>query len=237
MAPVASASLGAWDNGVNNTMKKKHTHTSCRDIRLRTWLYRGSLSAVMAQVFLILASWLITAASPDVAMKSLLSAKGVRWFVGSFATNLASPLLVYIIVAVIAGGSLIAGGLWGALSKVMSGRRNQLSFREIFALRGALLIFVVENVVVLLLTFLPHAILLSITGALFPSSFSDGIVPILAFMVVSVSLFYGLAARTLSGVYEVGQAMTSLGHWVMPLLLFYVFASVFYHSFVYVFAI
>lgn len=218
-------------------MKDHHKNPPSQGVFLRIWIYRATLLFAIAQIILFLASWLLTAAMPDIALRSVLSAKGIRWFFGNFANNLASPTLVYLIVVVIAGGCVVASGLWDALRKVATGKRAMLTFRQIFALRGALLMFVAEVAVVLLLTLLPHAILLSVTGELFPSSFSDSIIPILAFMGVSVSVFYGLTSRKLHSVYQVGQAMSCGGHWLMPLLLLYIFASVFIHSFNYVFVI
>jgi p-aminobenzoyl-glutamate transporter AbgT len=216
-------------------VKQKVKSTLSKGVILRIWIYRITLLFAVAEVMLFLASWLLTAARPDMAMRSLLSAGGIRWFFGNFATNLADPVLVYLIVLAIACGSFVAGGLWDALRKLVTGKHVLLTSQQLFALNGSLLMFITEVAVVLLLTFLPHAILLSITGELFPSSFSDSIVPILAFIVTSVSVFYSLLSRRLHNVYEVGQAMSSSGRWLMPLLLLYVFASVFYHSFNYVF--
>ena len=216
-------------------MKLNLKSTQSKDVILRTWIYKVTLWFAIAEIVLFLTSWLLTAAKPDMAMRSLLSAGGIRWFFGNFATNLANPALAYLVVLAIACGSFVTGGLWDALRKLVTGKRSLLTSQQLFALNGVLLMFILEAIVVLLLTLLPHAILLSITGELFPSSFSDSIVPILAFIGTSVSVFYSLLSRRLHNVYEVGQAMSSAGSWLMPLLLLYVFASVFYHSFIYVF--
>ncbi|MGI6242317.1 MAG: tellurium resistance protein TerC [Prevotella sp.] len=204
---------------------------------LRTLIYWITLLFALAQIVLILASWLLTAAMPDTSLRSLLSAGGIRWFFGNFATDMADSMLIYIIVLVIAWGSIRASGLCEALKSLLGLHRSPLTSQQKFALKGALLMLFVEVVVVALLTFLPHAILLSITGELFPSSFSAALIPILAFMGTSVSIFYSLLSRKLRNVYEVGQAMCSASSWLMPLLLLYVFASVFYHSFSYVFGV
>jgi p-aminobenzoyl-glutamate transporter AbgT len=204
---------------------------------LRTLIYWITLLFALAQILLVLASWLLTAAMPDASLHSLLSGGGIRWFFGNFATNLADSMLVYIIVLVIAWGSIRASGMCEALSALVGLRRSPLTSQQKFALKGSLFLLLVEVLVVVLLTFLPHAILLSITGELFPSSFSAGLIPILAFMGTSVAIFYSLLSKKLQSVYEVGQAMCSASSWLMPLLLLYVFASVFYHSFSYVFGV
>ena len=51
---------------------------------------------ILAQIVLVLASWLITAAMPDVFPRSLLSPEGIRWFFGTFTANLQSPWLVWL---------------------------------------------------------------------------------------------------------------------------------------------
>ena len=208
-----------------------------REKFLRTLIYWITLLFAFAQIGLILASWLLTAAMPTAAFHSLLSGGGMRWFFGNFATNLADPILIYIIVLVIAWGSIRASGLCEAVKSLTGLHRPPLTSQQKFALKGSLLLLFIELLVVFLLTFLPHAILLSITGELFPSSFSAGLIPILAFMGTSVAICYSLLSRKLQSVYEVGQAMCSASSWLMPLLLLYVFASVFHHSFGYVFGV
>ena len=66
---------------------------------------------ILAQIVLVLASWLITAAMPDVFPRSLLSPEGIRWFFGTFTANLQSPWLVWLLLISIAWGTLRASGL------------------------------------------------------------------------------------------------------------------------------
>ena len=40
------------------------------------------------QIILILVSWLITAAMPELFVRSLLSSEGIRWFFGQFTSNI-----------------------------------------------------------------------------------------------------------------------------------------------------
>ena len=68
---------------------------------------------ILAQIVLVLASWLITAAMPDVFPRSLLSTEGIRWFFGTFTANLQSPWLVWLLLISIAWGTLRASGLPG----------------------------------------------------------------------------------------------------------------------------
>jgi len=201
----------------------------------RKLVYRLSLLFAIAQVVLILASWLLSTALPDVPMRSLLSPGGIRWFFGSFASNLGSPYIIYLLVTAIAWGSVSAGGLWSSLVRYLTGRRFDLTSQQRFALSAAGLMLFLETVVILGLTVMPHAVLLSITGELFPSSFSEGLIPTLAFMATTAAVVYGLLSGRFRGLFDVGQCMTSAGEWVMPLILLYIMGAQFIHQLLYVF--
>ncbi len=144
------------------------------------------LVLLIAQLALILLSWLLTAAFPELPMRSMLSSEGIRWFFGSFVSNQLSPLLVYFIMAVMAAGACIRSRLYTALRAMLSNMRSGLTnsknhhykfhYRETVGLRIALVEFIVYVIVMILLTAIPHAILLSVTGQLFPSSFSSSFI-------------------------------------------------------------
>ena len=59
-----------------------------------------------AEALLVLASWLLTAAMPDEFSRSLLSAEGIRWFMGHFALNMSSVWLVWLLLFSLAWGAL-----------------------------------------------------------------------------------------------------------------------------------
>ena len=101
---------------------------------------------ILAQLVLVLASWLITAAMPDVFPRSLLSPEGIRWFFGTFTANLQSPWLVWLLLISIAWGTLRASGLLNYDHKV---------YRQRNALRLVCLEFVLFSGVMLLLTLIP----------------------------------------------------------------------------------
>jgi p-aminobenzoyl-glutamate transporter AbgT len=58
----------------------------------------------ISMIALVLISWLITAAIPEIAMRSLLSSEGIRWFFGHFVDNLATPVLVWMVLIGISYG-------------------------------------------------------------------------------------------------------------------------------------
>ena len=132
----------------------------------------GVIASVLlcAEALLIILSWILSTTMTE-GIRSLLSSEGIRWFFGSFTSVIASPLLVWLLLALIAIGSLQKSGLtaW------------QRNYRDRLALRVATVSLLIYLGLIALLTFPPHAILLSATGNLFPSAFSRSLVPIIAF--------------------------------------------------------
>ena len=174
-------------------------------MRMKSKLGWTVLVFVTAQLALILLSWLITAAFPELPIRSLLSSEGVRWFFGSFTANQLTPLLAWFITAAMAVGACVRSRLWAAFCTKMSGLlhrrdstdgRQGLHYRERIGLRLALAEFMVYVIIMLLLTVVPHAILLSVTGELFPSAFSSSLIPSLSFVLIVMSLSYGVASGT-----------------------------------------
>ncbi|MFR5271186.1 MAG: hypothetical protein ACLTGI_12620 [Hoylesella buccalis] len=93
-----------------------------------------TFSLGIVQILLILVSWFITATMPMSPVRSLLSSEGIRWFFGQFTYNLASPLLVWLILAGMALGALKQSGLSKAFTP--SARKE---YRQRFALKLVLL--------------------------------------------------------------------------------------------------
>lgn len=198
-------------------------------------VYRLSLVLAGMQVAVILLSWLITAALPDLSKRSLLSSSGIRWFFGNFVSDLAQPVLVWMVLLTLAVSGIAKSGLWNALSRVA--HRQPITTQLRFSLSVTVLVALLEVVAVSLLIFLPHAILLSVTGKLFPSSFSSSFIPIIAFILVTSSLVFGMLSGRIRNVVDLGRCLCSGGQYLMPLLLLYVLAAQLVASIVYVFAV
>ena len=183
------------------------------------------LTLVVAQLLLILVSWFVTAAWPDVPMRSLLSSEGIRWLFGTFAQNLLTPLLAWLLLGSIAYGAVVSSGLTELHRPFTYRQRSALRFVAVEAL-----LFVV---VLLLLTLIPQAPLLSATGQLFPSAFSDGLVPFLCFAVTVMAITFGLTTGRLNTLSDVVRSLTvGFGKWA-TLWLLYVLGMEFYASFRY----
>ena len=213
-------------------------------MRMKSKLGWTVLMLVTAQLALILLSWLITAAFPELPIRSLLSSEGVRWFFGSFTVNQLTPLLAWFITAAMAVGACVRSRLWAAFCTKMSGLlhrrdstdgRQGLHYRERIGLRLALAEFMVYVVIMLLLTVVPHAILLSVTGELFPSAFSSSLIPSLSFVLIVMSLSYGVASGTVDSVARMHRVLVGgleAGARIVPA---YVIGVQLYMSLLYVF--
>ena len=185
-------------------------------MRMKSKLGWLVLVLLTAQLALILLSWVLTAAFPELPIRSLLSSEGIRWFFGCFSDNQQSPLLVALIMAAMAAG--VSSRLYAAFrtrmkelahGKTADGGRTALHYRERVGLRLALLELLVYAVIMLLLTAVPHAILLSVTGHLFPSAFSSSLIPSLSSVLVIMSLSYGVASGTVDSVAAMHRVLVS----------------------------
>ena len=198
------------------------------------WCYNGAVICLLFQGILILASWLWTAARPESDVRSLLSSVGIRWFFGTFADNEASVLLVWLLLLSIAWGTFLQSGMAAAVRNIFHLQPHQLSSQKLLALEVAAGLLIVELIVMLLLIFMPHAVLLSVTGNLFPGPFSASIIPAFSFMIVSSSVFYGMMGDNLHSLTEIFDCLCSCKKWIMPLLLFYITARELWCSLCYV---
>lgn len=190
-------------------------------------LYSAVVAALVAlQVMLMLVSWIISTAAPATGVNSLLSGEGIRWFVGRFTDNVCQPPLLWIVLLCMAAGALRECRL----------RECRLSsLRTRYALLMAALALLVFIVVVVLLTCVPHAILLSSSGSLWHSSFSRGIVPMVALAVIVAAIVFGVCSGIMRSLDDVCRALTRSVPVMCPLLLLYILAAQLYYSLIFVF--
>lgn len=187
------------------------------------------LALALAEVVLVLASWLLSATMAG-NVRSLLSSEGVRWLFGGFTTMLASPWLVWLVLLAMAGGCLWQSGIVSIRLPLSS-----LHYRQRVALRTALILLVIYVAAILALTLVPHAVLLSATGRLFPSPFSRAFVPIVSFGVLLVSVAYGWASGSFRSIASIVSAMSTGIAAAAPLFILYVVFVQFYESLRFVF--
>ena len=201
-------------------------------MKSKFWAWLTLVLAAL-QILLILVSWIISSATQQTYVHSLLSSEGIRWFMGRFSENLATPVLVWMLVIAIAYGVFRTSGLAEAIADMIHGKRP--SYRQRFALTISTVLLVIILVVVFYLTCTSHAVLLSATGTLFPSSFSRALIPIAAFTVTVISIVYGLLSTHFLSWQQVFQGMTEGIRRTLPLWVVYVFAAQLIQSLLYVF--
>ncbi len=186
-----------------------------------------ALFLILAELVLILVSWLLSAAMPNSGVRSMLSGEGIRWFLGHYGTILATPILSWLILAAIAVGCLRSCGVFSHSSPYTYRERRAMLIGG-----GTLLTCVVA---VLLLTVVPHAILVSATGGLFPSPFSYSLIPVISFSLCAFSIVYGLIAGTFQSLRDVYDSLLCGIRWAAPCVLFYILLIQFYESLRFVF--
>ncbi|MBR4192624.1 MAG: AbgT family transporter [Prevotella sp.] len=189
-----------------------------------------ALVLLLAELVLILLSWILFAIGEE-EVRSLLSSEGIRWFVGGFTTMVSSPLLVWLIILLMAFGAFQKSGLI-SLTDVS----YQMTYRDKTALRVAIVFLLAYIVVILLLTVIPHAILLSATGALFPSPFSRSIVPLTAFGIALVSIIYGIMSGRLRDIKDILDALSFGISKGAPVFVLYILIIQFVRSMLFVFS-
>lgn len=186
------------------------------------------------QVLVIVASWIITAGMPEIPMRSLLSAGGIRWFFGNFTSNLDTILLVDLILLMISIGSMSYSGLTDTIMNII--RKKRLRYFESVAIWVVAIELIIGIIVVILLTLVPHAILLSVTGHLFPSSFSHSLIPIVSFIILICSLSFGIISNRLNNFEQLYESLVyglRKCVWIVPI---YVLAVELYSSVMYLFS-
>lgn len=192
--------------------------------RLHKILPYAALLLFVLQLLLMLGSWIFSATMPGSEVRSLLTGEGLRWFLGGFSRLLSTPLLVWLLLLAMSYGVLRGSRL---LHRVTT-------YRENWARWMTLLLGVVYVGFILLLTVTPHAVLLSATGCLWPSPFSDAFVPLVAFGMMVLSAFYGIASGHLPTFRDVFNALSDGIRSAATFVVFYVLIIQFYESLRYV---
>jgi hypothetical protein len=200
----------------------------------RTGKYIARLALVLGvfQLIAVLGSWIFKAVNPELPLRSLLSAEGIRWMVGSIGDNLAGRGLVWLLLGSMAFGSVKFCGILDVPRKWKA-----MSFWDRFGVMVALAELLVIVVLTLLLTVLPHAVLLGVTGNLYPSSFSKSLFFIVCLSVCFISVSFGVVSSRLRSLEEVCDCLVAGIAYTLPLWLIYVLAIELYASLQFIFVL
>ena len=118
----------------------------------------------------------------------------------------ASEMLVYVILFVVAVGSVI--------------RSKLLVVRNMDGLMAAAVVAVISNVLLLLSALIPTSPLLSVTGRLFPSPWSHGLFQSLCIESIMVSFVFGIVSGTLHSMRDMLELITyGIARWPWAILL------------------
>ena len=150
------------------------------------------LCVVVVEIVAIMVVWIASAANPFGSFNNPLSAEGVRWMFRNLMAAMVSKWLVALLLLAMSWGSLKESGLWNAVVQRTKSGGASLHYRERMGLRVVALITLVFVVTLSLLTMLPEALLLSATGGLFPSPFSEAVVPAISLWLTSASITFGI---------------------------------------------
>ena len=200
----------------------------------RTGKYIARLALVLGvfQLIAVLGSWIFKAVNPELPIRSLLSAEGIRWLVGSIGDNLAGRGLVWLLLGSMAFGSVKFCGILDVPRKWKA-----MSFWDRFGVMVALAELLVIVVLTLLLTVLPHAVLLGVTGNLYPSSFSKSLFFIICLSVCLICVSFGVVSSRLRSLEEVCDCLVAGISYTLPLWLIYVLAIELYASLQFIFVL
>lgn len=198
-----------------------------RNKRLLKIISYTTVVLALCQILLILISWFVTSAMPDLNMHSLLSSEGIRWFLGQFTHNIASPLLAWITVISVAYGCLIASGLLEI--------KRHMEIRQKLAIRFVSIEVVLFIAIIILLTEMPHAVLLSVDGHVFSGNFTMCIIPYISFAIMVISSTYSISIGKISSIPSLFTMMCDGIKKAAPIYIIYIIAAQLYYSVLFVF--
>lgn len=201
---------------------------------MRNSLAYLAVSLLVAEVAVVVFSWIASVVMPSANVASMLSQENIRWFVGQYTDFLSTRVLINLLCLALAYGiwhrSRLGTSIVSLLkrkSDVLAGYRL-MEYSERVALQFAIIVFVVEMVVILSTILMPHAILLNALGDLWPSSFMYGLLPICSFVIGSVSLVYAVIVNRIQTARDFLDSMTYGINKAAPLIVVYLLAAQLY---------
>ena len=147
------------------------------------------LVLLVLQLAVFLMSWIVSTINPDLPVRSLLGGEGIRWFFGHFLTIVGDYGAAWLILILIACGSVAASRILPTIRSWI--KKEPLSYRQKYALRCSFIALLLFIAVIIVLTCTKEAVLVSASGTLFPSSFSKAIVPVVAFILTAIAVLFG----------------------------------------------
>lgn len=187
---------------------------------------RAILLTGLSIVILSVLSWL--GSVYGWGLRNLLCTDGIRWAVSSMVTNFTKSPLAETILLLLGCGVVIESGIIRSFSKAS---RSSLKRRRALILTGV--VFALFVVAVSLLTFIPHAVLLSAFGTIGESPFAQGLLGLFFMGCMITGCSYGLFSGRFASLRDVLKAqmlllVNSSSHFVLMLFVAELLACVDY---------
>lgn len=140
---------------------------------------------IVLEALLILVSWIVNVAVPDMGVRSLLSGEGLRVLLSGYISELSADGLGLMVLLAVSGGAVVRSGFFRALY-----HRSSLDFRHRFALQMCYAEVLIAVVAVLVMVFIPHSPMLSVTGHYYPGPLLHGLYSCFTVILLVVSYTY-----------------------------------------------
>ncbi|MGN0281695.1 MAG: AbgT family transporter [Prevotella sp.] len=161
------------------------------------------LVVIAVEIVAITGAWIASAVNPFGMFNNPLSGEGVRWMFRNMMLAMSSKYLVALLLLAISYGSMRDSGLWKSLFSKSRQTRASSQYRERMGQRLALFVTFIFLVIMALLTMLPEALLLSATGDIFPSPFSEAILPAVSIWITTTSILFGMVKGSFNTIPQV----------------------------------
>ncbi|MCR5819573.1 MAG: AbgT family transporter [Bacteroidaceae bacterium] len=160
---------------------------------LHTRLAHGLIiSLFCSMLLLILGSWVLSMVG--VSVNNIISSEGLRWFFRQRFVPLETQVISVVLLIMICLGAITDSGLWKDLCLLVNRNQRPLNMRQRRALFAVLVLLIFSIFAFIFLIMSPSAILLSVTGHLWPSPFFDGIIRGFVINILFLSIVYGISS-------------------------------------------
>ncbi len=143
------------------------------------------VALAVAQLLVILISWVVSVLFPTLEVNSLLGGEGLRWLLSSYEKNTNTPLLFYLLLTCFAIGSLFSSGVAHRLLHITSCNRDERWGITLF-----LVIVFVAVVLCVVYALYPLSFLLSVNGTIYPGPYLPAALIALSMAIVLGSFLY-----------------------------------------------
>lgn len=199
-------------------------------------LYFATAFACIAEVFIIFLSWMLCTVYPEIQIRSLLSDEGIRWLFGHITENVSGAIIIYIIMIGMACGAIKRSGFIEHLNRLAK-HKEEMDYRDkmaFIAIGAELAIYILSMA---LLAFTPHAILLSATGNLYPSSFSVSIIPSLCSIICLMMWTFAFFTKRMTSIYNCISSLVDGIKAFAPIIVAYIFICQLIQTLYFIFSI